>query len=184
VRRLLEKLDGVPRFVAMLLYGSGLRLLEALSLRVKDLDFEQHQSTVRQGKGRKDRMTMRRGSLVPDLVKHLDAVRELHAADLARGLGRVVLPDALDAKYPNAGHSWAWQFVFPAARICRDPRWGPPNRFHLHESVIQRAVTRATRAAAIRSASAATRCAIRSPRTCWRTATTSEPSRSCSVTRT
>jgi integron integrase len=149
VRQLLEKLDGVAGLVAVLLYGSGLRLLEALSLRVKDLDLERCTLTVRQAKGRKDRQTMLPGSLVPDLRAHLEAVRRLHEADLGRGLGRVVLPDALDAKYSNAGHSWPWQFVFPASRICRDPRWGPLNRFHLHESVIQRAVTRATRAAAI-----------------------------------
>ena len=83
-------------------------------------------------------------SVVPELREHLDGVRRLHADDLARGLGRVVRPDALAAKYPNAGHSWTWQFVFPAGRNCRDPRWGPPTRFHLHESVIQRAVTDAT----------------------------------------
>jgi integron integrase len=139
----------VARLVAMLLYGSGLRLLEALSLRVKDLDLERCSVTVRQAKGRKDRQTMLPASVVPDLRAHLEAARRLHEADLGRGLGRAVLPDALDAKYPSAGHSWPWQFVFPASRICRDPRWGPLNRFHLHESVIQRAVTRATRAAAI-----------------------------------
>jgi integron integrase len=149
VRQLLETLDGVPQLVATLLYGSGLRVLEALSLRVKDLDLERGALTVRQAKGRKDRQTMLPGSLVPGLRLHLEAVRRLHESDLARGLGRAVLPDALDAKYPNAGHSWPWQFVFPAGRICRDRRWGPPNGFHVHESVIQRAVAAAARAAAI-----------------------------------
>lgn len=149
VRRLLEHASGVPRLVAALLYGSGLRLLEALSLRVKDLDFERVEITVRQGKGRKDRVTMLPASTVPDLRRHLDQVRRVHEADLARGLGRVTLPDALDAKYPNAGRSWPWQFVFPAARVCRDPRWGPPSRFHLHESVVQRAVTDAVRRAGL-----------------------------------
>jgi integron integrase len=149
VRRLLEQLRGVHRLVASLLYGSGLRLLEGLSMRVKDLDLERREITVRQGKGRKDRITMLPASMLPDLAAHLETVRRLHDADLARGFGRVALPDALDAKYPNAGRNWPWQFVFPAARICTDPRWGPPSRFHLHESVIQRAVTEAARAAAI-----------------------------------
>jgi len=149
VRQLLGQLEGVPRLVAALLYGSGLRLLEGLSLRVKDLDLERLEITVRQGKGRKDRKTMLPASLTTDLSRHLQTVKRQHEADLARGLGRVVLPDALDTKYPIAGHSWLWQFVFPAARICRDARWGPPSRFHLHESVVQRAVAEAARAAAL-----------------------------------
>jgi integron integrase len=149
VRQLLGRLEGVPRLVAALLYGSGLRLLEGLSLRVKDLDLERLEITVRQGKGRKDRKTMLPASLAADLGGHRELVKRQHDADLARGLGRVVLPDALDAKYPNAGHSWPWQFVFPAARICRDARWGPPSRFHLHESVIQRAVADAARSAGL-----------------------------------
>ena len=130
VRSLLAQLTGVPRLVVALLYGSGLRLLEALSLRVKDVDLDRREIVVHQGKGRKDRITMLPASLVPDLVAHLEAVQRLHDTDLARGFGRVVLPDALDAKYPNAGRSWPWQFVFPAGRICTDPRWGPPSRFH------------------------------------------------------
>jgi integron integrase len=146
VRQLLGRLENVPRLVAALLYGSGLRLLEGLSLRVKDLDLERLEITVRQGKGRKDRKTMLPASQATDLRGHLESVKRQHDADLAQGLGRVVLPDALDVKYPNAGRSWPWQFVFPAARVCRDPRWGPPSRFHLHESVIQRAVASASRA--------------------------------------
>jgi integron integrase len=149
VRQLLGRLEGVPRLVAALLYGSGLRLLEGLSLRVKDLDLERLEITVRQGKGRKDRKTMLPASMATDLCSHLHTVKRQHEADLAAGLGRVVLPDALDVKYPNAGHSWPWQFVLPAARICRDARWGPPSRFHLHESVIQRAVADASRTAGL-----------------------------------
>lgn len=149
VRQLLGRLDGVPRLVAALLYGSGLRLLEGLSLRVKDLDLDRLEITVRQGKGRKDRKTMVPASLTTDLRGHLAIVKRQHGTDLTQGLGRVVLPDALDAKYPAAGRSWPCQFVFPAARFCRDARWGPPSRFHLHESVIQRAVTRAARSAAL-----------------------------------
>ena len=145
VRRLLEQMNGTPRLVGALLYGSGMRLLEALALRVKDLEFERLQITIRQAKGRKDRITMLPASVMPDLRRHLDHAQSLHNADLAAGFGAVVMPDALARKLPGAATSWPWQFVFPAARICRDPRWGPPTRFHLHESVIQRAVTQAAR---------------------------------------
>jgi integrase len=117
-----------------LLYGAGLRLRERLQLRVKDVDFARSQLVVRQGKGRKDRVTALPSSVVPRLGEHLKTVERLHAADLDAGLGRVVLPHALALKYPNLALTWPWQFVFPAARITRDPRWGPPNRYHLHES--------------------------------------------------
>ena len=120
-----------------------------MELRVKDIDFERNQVTVRQGKGRKDRISMLPSTIRDRLEGHLAAVRRRHEADLARGFGRAPMPDALDHKYPNAGAQWAWQFVFPAARICRDPQWGPPCRFHLHESVVQRAVTEAVRRAQI-----------------------------------
>jgi integron integrase len=136
--RLLEKLDGVAWTVVALLYGSGLRLQECLDLRVKDIDFARHEIVVCRGKGQKDRRTMLPAAVVPRLQAHVEQVRAQHARDLASGEGRVVLPFALDRKYPNAGAEWKWQFVFPAARICRDPRWGPPSRYHLHESVIQR----------------------------------------------
>ena len=147
VRRVLKELKGVPSLVAALLYGAGLRLQECLELRVKDLDFERCEVVVRRGKGRKDRRVMLPDAVKETLGQHLEAVRRQHHADLALGFGRVVLPDALDRKYPNAATEWRWQFVFPAARICRDPRWGPPSRFHLHESAIQRAVTEAGRRA-------------------------------------
>ena len=135
--------------VASLLYGAGLRLQECLELRVKDLDFERHEITVPRGKGQKDRRVM-----LPDLVRdrlrqHLEEVRTCHKADLAQGFGRVVLPSALERKFPNAATEWRWQFVFPAARICRDPRFGPPSRFHLHESAIQRAVAESARRAGL-----------------------------------
>ncbi|MCC7241039.1 MAG: tyrosine-type recombinase/integrase [Acidobacteria bacterium] len=128
---------------------SGLRLLEALSLRVKDFELACLEITVRQGKGHKDRVTMLPASAVPALRQQLAAAQDTHQADLTRGFGRVLLPDALDAKYPHAGRSWPWQFVFPAARACRDLRWGPPSRYHLHETVIQRAVSEAARLAHI-----------------------------------
>ena len=146
---ILTQLTGTERLIVMLLYGSGLRLEECLTLRVKDLDFERQQIVVRQGKGRKDRVTMLPAAVTEDLQRQLADVRRIHEADLARGLGRVAMPFALDRKYPNAAAEWRWQFVFPAGRICRDPRFGPPSRYHLHESVVQKGLVQAVRAAAI-----------------------------------
>jgi integron integrase len=144
IRRLFDKMDGTPGLVARLLYGSGARLLECLSLRVKDIDAARRQTLIRCGKGDKDRVAPLPISLMDDLDRHLAHVRQVHVRDLRAGFGRVVLPDALTRKYPNAAAEWSWQFVFPAARICRDSRWGPPTRFHVHESVIQRAVKQAS----------------------------------------
>ena len=149
VAAVLGRLDGVVLLVCTLLYGAGLRVREALELRVKDIDFERREVIVRQGKGRKDRVTMLPSSLGTKLASHLEVVRAQHGADLARGFGRVVLPDALDRKYPHAAFEWPWQFVFPAARLCTDPQFGPPTRFHLHESAVQRRVTHAVRSAGI-----------------------------------
>jgi integron integrase len=123
----------------------GLNGIRRLELRVKDLDFDRHQIVVRRGKGQKDRRTMLPDSVKVRLTAHLGDVRRQHQRDLSEGLGHVTLPAALERKYPNAATDWGWQFVFPAARICRDPRFGPPSRYHLHESVIQRAVTAAVR---------------------------------------
>jgi integron integrase len=133
----------------MLLYGGGLRLEECLELRVKDLDFDRQQIVVRQGKGRKDRVTMLPAAASDELAAHLARVRRMHELDVARGLGRVVLPFAVGRKYPKAATEWRWQFVFPATRICRDPRGGGPSRYHLHESVIQKAVASAARRAGL-----------------------------------
>jgi integron integrase len=149
IAAILKQLTGTERLFVMLLYGTGLRLEECLDLRVKDLDFDRHQIIVRQGKGRKDRVTMLPAAAEEALVGHLADVRRLHEADLARGHGRVVLPFALDRKFPHAPTEWRWQFVFPATRVCRDPRFGPPSRYHLHESVMQKALAQATRAAGI-----------------------------------
>jgi integrase len=145
VSRLLQALNDPFWLIAALLYGAGLRLNECLELRVKDLDFERSQITVRRGKGGKDRMTMLPQGVQARLSDHLRRVRDVHTRDVNAGFGRVVLPDALARKYPNADREWRWQFVFPAARICRDPRWGPPSRFHLHESAVQRAIADAAR---------------------------------------
>jgi integron integrase len=149
VRRVLGELDGVCRLIVSLLYGAGLRLRECLELRVKDIDFDRREVTVRRGKGQKDRRTMLPESIKEPLTQHLVQVQCVHHRDLAAGLGRVALPDALDRKYPNAGGEWRWQFVFPAGRICRDPRFGAPSRYHLHESVVQRAVAAAARRARV-----------------------------------
>ena len=149
VRSVLQQLCGVSLLVASLLYGAGLRLQECLELRVKDIDFERGQIVVRRGKGQKDRRAPLPVRLQEPLRAHLEGARRQHHRDLADGCGRVVLPSALDRKFPNAAMEWPWQFVFPATRICRDPRFGPPSRFHLHESVIQRAVAQAARGAGI-----------------------------------
>jgi integron integrase len=133
----------------MLLYGSGLRLEECLQLRVKDIDFDRSQITVRRGKGQKDRTTTLPSAVIDALRHHLAEVRRRHAADLRDGFGRVALPDALERKYPQAATDWGWQFMFPASRICRDPRWGPPSRFHLHESAVQKAIAAAVRQSGI-----------------------------------
>ncbi len=145
VRLVLRQLTGVMRLIVALLYGCGLRLQECLELRVKDLDFDANEITVRRGKGQKDRRTMLPAALKTELRAHLADVRRRHQDDLAGGEGRVMLPGALDRKYPGASTDWAWQFVFPAGRICRDARFGPATRFHLHESAVQRAVTKAVR---------------------------------------
>ena len=149
VARIMKHLDGVTWIMVALLYGAGLRLQECLELRVKDLDLEQRQIVIRRGKGQKDRLTVLPTAAIEPLERHLEIVKRQHQNDLTQGFGRVVLPFALDRKYPNAPTDWAWQFVFPASRVCRDPRWGPPTRFHLHESVVQKAVAHAARQAGI-----------------------------------
>jgi integron integrase len=116
VRAVLQRLDGVPWLMTILLYGAGLRLLECCRLRVKDVDFAMHQITIRDGKGSKDRRTMLPAAVKTELVAHLERVREQHQADLRHGAGWVELPGALMRKYPNAGRDWGWQWVFPATR--------------------------------------------------------------------
>jgi integron integrase len=140
VAAVLQQLDGRLWLMVGLLYGAGLRLRECLERRVKDIDFGQNQLIVRRGKGQKDRVTVLPAVVGQRLVAHLEEVRRIHTRDLGRGFGRVMLPFAVERKYPNAAKEWGWQFVFPAGRICRDPRWGATSRYHLHESVVQRAV--------------------------------------------
>jgi integron integrase len=147
--QLLKQVAGTMWLIVAMLYGTGVRLEECLELRVKDLDFDRNQVTVRRGKGQKDRVTMLPAGVKERLAAHLVTVKGQHERDLTRGEGRVVLPFALERKYPGAPMEWGWQFVFPATRICRDPKWGPPSRFHLHESVVQKAVTKAVRRAGL-----------------------------------
>jgi len=149
VARIMQRLDGVTWIIVALLYGAGLRLQECLELRVKDIDLERRQIVIRRGKCQKDRPTLLPTLVIEPLSLHLEWVKRQHGEDLGRGLGRVVLPFALERKYPNAATEWGWQFVFPASRICTDPRWGPPTRFHLHETVVQKAVAHAARHAGI-----------------------------------
>ena len=149
VRAVLARLRGTPLLVASLLYGSGLRLLEALELRVKDLDFETREIRVRDGKGRKDRVTLLPASLAEPLRAHLEHVRGLRAVDLSLGFGEVPLPAALARKYPNASRDWGWHWVFPASTRFCNPATGLERRHHYHESAVQRAMTRAVRESGI-----------------------------------
>ncbi|MGH8146766.1 MAG: integron integrase [Rhodanobacteraceae bacterium] len=149
VTRVLGALDGVHWLMAGLLYGSGMRLMECLRLRVKDVDFARTEITVREGKGRKDRRVPLPGTLRKALQRQIARARILHERDLADGYGEARLPYALDRKYPNAGREWGWQFVFPSQQLSRDLRDGILRRHHLDEAVLQRAVKRAVRLAGI-----------------------------------
>lgn len=148
-QRLIAKLSGDYQLMAKLLYGSGLRLMECVRLRVKDLDFDQYQILVRSGKGHKDRDTLLPDSLIPLLRRQLRIAQALHHNDLEQGFGQVYLPHALDRKYPNAAREWAWQYVFPAHKLSPDPRTGQTRRHHIDESGLQKAVRTAAKAANI-----------------------------------
>ena len=147
VQSVLARLDGTPHLIASLLYGSGLRLMEAVRLRVKDIDLERHELTIRQGKGAKDRVTMLPISSLDPLRAHLRKVRVLHQADLKIGFGKVELPFALERKYPRAALDWGWQYVFPSRSRSRDPRSGVERRHHILADYVQRAVKTAIRLA-------------------------------------
>ena len=158
VQKVLALLTGEHLLMARLLYGSGLRLMECLRLRVKDVDFELRQITVRDGKGGQDRVTMLPQAVIPALQEHLVHVRALHKRDLEQGHGCVYLPDALARKYPNACTEWGWQYVFPSDRLSKDPRALPSpsgrgaggeglRRHHIHESSLQKAIRAAAQAA-------------------------------------
>jgi len=147
VRAVIARLDGTPRLMSTLLYGSGLRVLECARLRVQDIEFAMNQIVVRDGKGAKDRVTVLPAVAKQPLAQHLLRVKRQHDSDLALGAGWVELPWALARKYPNAGRQWPWQWVFPATRCYIDQATGQRRRHHLHETVLQRAILEAVREA-------------------------------------
>jgi integron integrase len=149
VRSLLHELNGTTGLVASLLYGTGMRLMEGLRLRVKDIDFDRREIIIREGKGNKDRVTVLPENLIDPLRQRMRKTQELHQADLDAGYGEVHLPQALQAKYANAGRSWGWQYVFPSQVRSVDPRSGVIRRHHLAEQSVQRAVSVAAKRAGI-----------------------------------
>ena len=141
----LARLKGASKLRGALMYGSGLRLLESCRIRVKDIDFDRGEITVRSGKGEKDRMTMLPSKLIEPIKIQLGRVQQLHTADLEKGAGFVELPYALRRKYPNAATAWGWQWIFPATRIYTDRETNERRRHFLHQTVIQRDMKRAVR---------------------------------------
>jgi len=149
VQAVLSRLSGSHLLIASLLYGGGMRLMEAMRLRVKDVEFSRHEIIVREGKGFKDRVTMLPESIAAILRAHLVKVKALHEEDLAAGVGEVYLPFALDKKYPNAGREWGWQYIFPSKNLSVDPRSDKTRRHHLDEKGVQRAMKQAVRDAGL-----------------------------------
>ena len=149
VQSVLSRLSGTHWLVAGLLYGAGLRIMEALRLRVKDVEFSRGEILVREGKGFKDRVTMLPVAVADPLKAHLSQVRDLHVQDMEEGFGEVYLPYALDRKYPNAGRDWGWQYVFPSKSRSVDPRSGVVRRHHVQDQAIQRAIRQVVRDAGI-----------------------------------
>ena len=149
VQAVLSRLNGTHLLIASLLYGGGMRLMEAVRLRVKDVEFTRHEIIVREGKGFKDRVTMLPEVVVASLKVHLVKVKALYEEDLVQGFGEVYLPFALDKKYPNAGREWGWQYIFPSKNLSVDPRSGKTRRHHVDEKGVQRAVKQAVRDAGL-----------------------------------
>jgi integron integrase len=149
VQMLLSKMSGITGLMAGLMYGSGMRLMECVRLRVKDIDFAQHQVMVRDGKGQKDRVTMLPERFAAPLQEHLAQVKAIYTQDLAKGTAEVYIWSALARKYPNAGREWIWQYVFPAKGLSVDPRSGKVRRHHINETLVQKAVKEAAAQAAI-----------------------------------
>lgn len=149
VKKVLALLEGTPELLVKLLYGCGMRITEAVRLRVRDVDFGYQQVTVRDGKGRKDRVTPLPSNTIALLNNHLERVKAIHEQDLAEGLGAVYLPDALAREYPNAEREWHWQYVFPSRNRAVDPRSGITRRHHVDQSVINKAIKRVVKEAGI-----------------------------------
>ena len=149
IRKIINQLEGRNWLMAQLMYGAGLRVMECVRLRVKDVDFDYRQILVRNGKGAKDRITILPEIIIENMKRHLEKVKNIHENDLKAGFGSVYLPYALERKYKHADRSWAWQWVFPASKRSIDPRSKVERRHHLHETVIQKAVKKAIRDAGI-----------------------------------
>jgi integron integrase len=147
--KVVKGLSGSNKLMAKRLYGSGLRLMECLRLRVKDIDFGMNQIMVRDGKGKIDRVTLLPESAKLKLIEHLERVKTFHEKDLSQGYGKVYLPYALSRKYPNANRDWGWQYIFPSKSLSKDPRTGEIRRHHIHENSLQKAVRKAVRLARI-----------------------------------
>ncbi|MFH0926205.1 MAG: integron integrase [bacterium] len=145
VKRVIISMEGVQQLITKILYGSGLRLLECLRLRIQDIDFNMNEITVHDGKGEKDRITFLPEPVKPILRDHLERVKILHDNDLAKGYGQVYLPYALARKYPKADKEWRWQYVFPSKGLLKDPRSGIIRRHHIHENSVQKAVNQAAK---------------------------------------
>nr|QZL14091.1 integron integrase [uncultured bacterium] len=176
--QILKNIMGVYQLVAKLLYGSGLRLNEALQLRVKDIDFAQQQIIVRDSKGMESRVTMLPRNVIEEIKEHLQTVKRTHQQDLARGFGEASLPFALSKKYPNAAKEWIWQYIFPSSNIAKDPRSELMCRHHLHESGMQKALKQAVRMAKVEKRGDVTLFAIALPRIYYRAAMIFAPSKS------
>ncbi|MCF8067568.1 MAG: integron integrase, partial [Desulfobacterales bacterium] len=146
----IRMLSGEHQLMGWILYGSGLRLIECVRLRVKDIDFGMNQIIVRNGKGAKDRITILPDVIKNDLCEHLKRVKAVHDMDINKGYGSVFLPNALERKLPNAGRDWIWQYIFPSKSISKDPRSGDMRRHHVHETCLQKAVKKAVRLAGIK----------------------------------
>ncbi|MDZ4262411.1 MAG: integron integrase [Pseudomonadota bacterium] len=149
VGRLLDHMEGTFKLMAALLYGTGMRLMDCMRLRVQDVDFEYRQIVIRNGKGMKDRVVPLPQRLAVELQRHMQKVRQLHNEDVEQGFGEVFLPDALARKYPNAPREWRWQYVFPSGRLSVDPRSGATRRHYIHENSLQKAIKPAAEAAGI-----------------------------------
>lgn len=184
ITRLFACMEGTHLLMARLLYGTGMRLTECAQLRVKDVDFQRRQITIRQGKGNKDRMTVLPGALAPDLQAHVDRVHGLWEQDRRENKPGVFMPDALDRKYPEAGKSWGWFWVFPARTDSTDPRTGIIRRHHVYQDTLQRAIKKGLNTARIAKPASTIPYATASPPTCSNPATTSAPYKNCSATRT
>jgi integron integrase len=148
-RVIIEKLTGPYKLLVQIMYGSGVRLMECLRLRVKDIDFENHRILVYDGKGGDDRVTMLPDSILAPLREHLQQIRVIHQKDLAAGFGSVYMPFGLDKKFPNAHKQWIWQYVFPTSILSTDPQTGKLRRHHIHETALQKSIREAARLAKV-----------------------------------